>query len=450
MRLQTQLNLAFTTLVLIVLAVGSFIIYSLILDLLVKNEESQLEQKGELLVQFLEENAYYNNSVEELEKFLNEQNLQFIVYDQISDQVIMSTLNLNIVEGFYKEEYFTDKESDLWEFGESQFVVSKKSINPNQTGLELVLLTPLTDLQEVQQSFISRIALVFIIGSLVAILLSYFVTRRLVTPLERLKEEVKKIERREFSDLKEIKSSGEIKDVALSVNEMGLELQRYIDSQQTFFQNASHELKTPLMTIQGYAEGIRDGIFTGQDMEKGLNVVTSEVNRLKTLINEMTLLAKLDSEKSMIEQDQINLDELIKKVLARIYPYAIEQDVTVEYLEHDSVIILGDEDKLLRAFLNIITNGIRYAKSHIGITVEEMKDKISIKIVDDGSGIDEEIRPYLFHRFVKGKAGDTGLGLAISRAIIEQSNGTISVNNKPGTGAEFILEFKKNINNLKE
>ena len=450
MRLQTQLNVAFTTLVLIVLAVGSFIIYSLILDLLVKNEESQLEQKGELLVQFLEENAYYNNSVEELEKFLNEQNLQFIVYDQISDQVIMSTLNLNIVEGFYKEEYFTDKESDLWEFGESQFVVSKKSINPNQTGLELVLLTPLTDLQEVQQSFISRIALVFIIGSLVAILLSYFVTRRLVTPLERLKEEVKKIERREFSDLKEIKSSGEIKDVALSVNEMGLELQRYIDSQQTFFQNASHELKTPLMTIQGYAEGIRDGIFTGQDMEKGLNVVTSEVNRLKTLINEMTLLAKLDSEKSMIEQDQINLDELIKKVLARIYPYAIEQDVTVEYLEHDSVIILGDEDKLLRAFLNIITNGIRYAKSHIGITVEEMKDKISIKIVDDGSGIDEEIRPYLFHRFVKGKAGDTGLGLAISRAIIEQSNGTISVNNKPGAGAEFILEFKKNMNNLKE
>src|SRR5699024_6986326 len=408
MRLQSRLNLAFTSLVLIVLAVGSLVIYSLILDLLVKNEETQLEQKGELLVQFLEDNAKYNNSVDELEKFLSEQNLQFIVYDQASDQILMSTLNLNIVEGFYNKGYFEDEASDgLWEYTDSKFVASKKRINADQSGLELILLTPLTDLQVVQQSFISRIALVFIIGSIVAILLSYFVTGKLVTPLERLKAEVKKIERREFKDLKEIKASGEIKEVALSVHEMGLELQRYIDSQQTFFQNASHELKTPLMTIQGYAEGIRDGIFTGQDMEKGLNVVTSEVNRLKTLINEMTLLAKLDSEKSMIEQDQINLDELIKKVLARIYPYAIEQDVTVEYLEHDSVIILGDEDKLLRAFLNIITNGIRYAKSHIGITVEEMKDKISIKIVDDGSGIDEEIRPYLFHRFVKGKAGDT-------------------------------------------
>src|SRR5699024_11633177 len=76
---------------------------------------------------------------------------------------------------------------------------------------------------------------------------------------------------------------------------------------QTFLQNASHELKTPLMTIQGYAEGIRDGIFTGQDMEKGLNVVTSEVNRLKTLINEMTLQI---GRASCREREMSNVGEL--------------------------------------------------------------------------------------------------------------------------------------------
>src|SRR5699024_12259525 len=109
-----------------------------------------------------------------------------------------------------------------------------------------------------------------------------------------LKAEVKKIERREFKDLKEIKASGEIKEVALSVREMGLELQRYIDSQQTFFQNASHELKTPYMTIQGYAEGIRDSVITGEDAEVGLNVIASEVKKLKVLINEMTLQVQLE------------------------------------------------------------------------------------------------------------------------------------------------------------
>src|SRR5690625_7744613 len=103
MRLQSRLNLAFTSLVLIVLAVGSLVIYSLILDHLVKNEETQLEQKGELLVQFIEDNAKYNNSVDELEKFLSEQNLQFILYDQASHKIFMLTLNLNIATVFHNK-----------------------------------------------------------------------------------------------------------------------------------------------------------------------------------------------------------------------------------------------------------------------------------------------------------------------------------------------------------
>src|SRR5699024_6868026 len=353
----------------------------------------------------------------------------------------MSTLSLDIVDGFYKKDYFVEEESGLWEYTGSKFVVSKKRIAPNQSGLELILLTPLTDLQVVQQSFISRIALVFIIGSLITILLSYFVTSKLVTPLERLKVEVKKIERREFSELKDIKATGEIKEVALSVNEMGLELQRYIDSQQTFFQNASHELKTPLMTIQGYAEGIRDGIFTDEDEEKGLNVIASEVKRLKILINEMTLLAKLDSEKSKAEQEEIDLNDLIEKAVDRVRPYAIEQSINIEYTNDNSIMIVADEDKLLRAILNVMMNGVRYAHSNVEITVEDRKDKVAIIIADDGSGVDEKILPYLFHRFVKGHTGDTGLGLAISRAIIEQIDGHITVKNRPNSGAEFMLEL---------
>src|SRR5699024_5835407 len=141
----------------------------------------------------------------------------------------------------------------------------------------------------------------------------------------------------------------------------------------------------PLMTIQGYAEGIRDDVFTLEDKEKGLNVITSEVNRLKVLINEMTLLAKLDSEKNVAEQDEINLHELLDKVLDRVYPYALEQDVKVEYIHHDSVTLIGDEDKLLRAFLNIIMNGVRYAESRVEIKVVDSIDKVSVFISDDGS-----------------------------------------------------------------
>src|SRR5699024_783052 len=148
-------------------------------------------------------------------------------------------------------------------------------------------------------------------------------------------------------DLKEIKASGEIKEVALSVHEMGLELQRYIDSQQTFFQNASHELKTPLMTIQGYAEGIRDGVLTGEDAEVGLDGNASEVNRLKVLSNEMTLLAKVDSEKNDNEQEKIDLSGLIQRAVDRVRPYAVERSVVIDYTHDKRVRVFGDEDKIL-------------------------------------------------------------------------------------------------------
>src|SRR5699024_11457688 len=85
-----------------------------------------------------------------------------------------------------------------------------------------------------------------------------------------------------------------------------------------------------LPIFQGYAEGIRDGVFTGEDAEVGLNVIASEVNRLKVLINEMTLLAKLDSEKNDNEQEKIDLSELIQKAVDRVRPYAVEQSVVID------------------------------------------------------------------------------------------------------------------------
>ena len=125
-------------------------------------------------------------------------------------------------------------------------------------------------------------------ATLVVVILSYFLTNRLVTPLTRLKWQLKKIEKRQFDDIEPIQATGEIKEVAQSVYDMAAELERYITSQQIFFQNASHELKTPLMTIQGYAEGIKEKVFDPEEEEKGLEVMVTEVKRLKKIINELT------------------------------------------------------------------------------------------------------------------------------------------------------------------
>jgi len=442
MRLQHQLNIAFTLVLFVILTVTGFVVYSLILDLLIQDEQRQLAQKGELLVNVLNEEY---QTVFEFSEFLQEQDLQLFMYDRKRDQIRFSTMSSQDAQGFFLNNDFSDNQKELWEYKNDKYVISKIHVYPPSAGIELILLTPLNDLQAVQQSFIRSLLLVFMIGAIVTVIISSFLTNKLVTPLTKLKWQLKKIEKRQFDDIERIKATGEIKEVEQSVYDMANELQRYMKSQQTFFQNASHELKTPLMTIQGYAEGIRDQVFDAKESEQGLEMVVTEVNRLKKIINEMILLAKLDSEQNIYQTDQVQVSNLIDQVVGRTLPLVNEKEIELHHEVDADAVIFVDEEKLLRALLNITINGIRYAKSMVKITVLKQKKQVDIIIEDDGEGISEEILPHVFHRFVKGKDGETGLGLAISHAIIEQNGGKIIVEKSELGGARFVLTFQNNI-----
>ncbi|WP_404451149.1 HAMP domain-containing histidine kinase [Virgibacillus necropolis] len=440
MKLQYQLNIAFTTLLLVIMSVTGFVIYSLILDLLIQDEKAELEQKGELLLQILnQENGRAN--VDQFSGFLQDQNLQVILYDRIQNHILDSTMSKQVVEGFLSDNDFSNMDKELWSLGNAKYVTSRILFYPEGTGLELILLTPLNELQAVQQDFIKKLFIVFVIGAVAAVILGYIFTNKLVTPLTRLRWQLKKVEKRQFDKIEPIKATGEIKEVEKSVFEMANELQRYMKSQQLFFQNASHELKTPLMTIQGYAEGIRDGIFDPNEKEKGLEVMVNEVNRLKKIINEMILLAKLDSAQTSYEPETILLKDIVDQVLDRALPITNEKKIQLLHQVDEQLRIQADPEKLLRAFLNITFNGIRHAKSQVVINVRQINRMITISIEDDGEGIDKDLMPQIFHRFIKGKQGETGLGLAIARAIVEQSGGNITVGTSDLGGAKFIIAF---------
>lgn len=437
MKLQSQLNVAFTALLLVILAVTGYVIYSMILEMLIDNEKTELQQKGELLVDVLNEQYRPQGNVQDFGGFLEDQDLQLFLYDRKQNQVLMSTMPEQYVKGFSADDYFAETREDLWEAGNSKFVTSRILIYPEQTSLELILLTPLTDLQVIQQDFFRRLILVFLIGTIAAVFLSYLLTNKLVTPLTKLKKQLKKIENRQFDKIERVKATGEIKEVEQGVYDMATELNRYMKSQQAFFQNASHELKTPLMTIQGYAEGIRDNVFDDDDKEKGLEMMVTEVNRLKKIINEMILLAKLDSEQTEYQPARIKGSELIDQVLGRAFPLVSENDISLEHVVDEQSVFFADQEKLLRALLNLTFNAIRHAHSRVEITVKHK----TIMVEDDGEGVSEDLIPHIFHRFVKGKTGETGLGLAIARAIIEQSGGKIMVEKSELGGAKFVIIF---------
>ena len=439
MRLQTQLTLAFATLLVIIMTIASLAIHSLLLDILIQNERDQLQDKGDLLAQFFYSEVVPSN----FSHWLNDEELYLFVYNRSMDRVVLysSSLELDLIQQWVENYDLTDEEQPLWIAGDNQYVVSTVSIYPELLDQELVLITPLDDIQEVQQSFFNRIMIVFLIGILVMIIITHFLTDRLVTPLTQLKYQLKRIEKRQFDSVERIKATGEIKEVEESIIDMASALRRYMKSQQQFFQNASHELKTPLMTIQGYAEGIKDGVFEGEDFDRGLDVMVAEIGRLKKIINEMILLAKLDSNESIYEETNVYVSELIQSTVDRALPIAKEQEVTINYSIKDDDVIRVDQERMLQAMLNIVTNAIRHANEQVTIQVVINEDRLDILFDDDGSGIDHTLLPHLFDRFIKGKDGETGLGLAISRAIVERSNGTIRVEESPLGGARFIITF---------
>jgi len=440
MKLQNQLNAAFSLLLLIILTVTGYVIYSLIMDLLIQDEQRQLEQKGEILVNALSD-RYENQHPSQLQEFLKEQDLQLFLYDRATDTILLSTLPDRVVQGFTRENNLADTSKQLWEYGTDKFVTSRILFYPERTNLELILLTPMSDLRSVQHNFFVRLLIVFIVGAAAAIFISYFLTNRLVTPLTRLNRQLKKIEERKFEEIQPIEATGEIKDVARSVYDMANELQRYISTQQIFFQNASHELKTPLMTIQGYAEGIKEKVFDEAETEKGLEVMVTEVARLKAIINEMTLLAKLDSEQEIYHPELVDIDSFINHIVERALPMANEENVKLTYEINEQFTFRIDEEKMLRAVLNLVVNGFRYAAAEVKLTATKNNEQIVLTVEDDGKGVPEDLLPNIFHRFVKGKSGETGLGLAIARAIVEQSGGKITVGRSELGGALFKITF---------
>ncbi|MGN8647728.1 sensor histidine kinase [Gracilibacillus sp. HCP3S3_G5_1] len=449
MKLQYQITIAFTTLLVIIMTITGIMIYSQLLQMLIKDEQRQLEDKGELIVNFiLSEDLNNTANIHRFLQLLEQYNLQVFAYDEGSDRLVFSSISdMDMIESWIQEYNLNSRTQPLWQGEDDRYVVSIIPLLSPISTQHLVLLTPLDDLQEVQKSLINRLFLIFIIGIAITILLSHYLTSKLVTPLTKLRHQLKKIEKRKFDEMEEVKATGEIKEVEQSVVEMANELNSFIQSQRHFFQNASHELKTPLMTIQGYAEGIRDGVFEGKEAQRGLQVMVAEINRLKKIINEIILLAKLDSEADLYEEEKVNSKVFMGQVIERAIPIANEKHIQVTEKQMEEVEIKFDTEKMLQAVMNIVSNAIRHADTLVEIAAFTEGKQFHIQVTDDGEGIDEELLKKLFHRFVKGESGETGLGLAIARAIVERSGGTIKAENARFGGAQFTItftEFEKN------
>ena len=218
----------------------------------------------------------------------------------------------------------------------------------------------------------------------------------------------------------------------------GRDIEKETERQQTFFQNASHELKTPLMAIQGYAEGIQAGVM---DTGSAAEVILAESDRMTELVDELLDISKIDMGRQPLALSEMDVRELLYDSMRAVEPIAAGGGITITPdFPETPVMVSCDDTRLRRAVTNILSNGVRYARSQLHLTCRTEKRHVTIRIQDDGDGIAEADLPHIFDRFYMGKNGKSGIGLALAKEIIHLHKGTIRAYNGD-SGAVFEISI---------
>ena len=215
-----------------------------------------------------------------------------------------------------------------------------------------------------------------------------------------------------------------------------------------FVADVSHELKTPITSIMGYADTLLEGEYDDATKTKFLNVIASEARRMAKLVTDLLSLSRYDTNKNKIEKTEFDLGELVKKCQEKLQIEIDKKHHKVENLVTANVpLVYADKSGIERVVLNILSNSIKYTKEkgNIKIYVGFVYNDAYIKIIDNGIGIPEEDLSRIFERFYRvdkarsRELGGTGLGLSIAKEILNENGGSIDIKSEVGKGTEVVI-----------
>ncbi|MBE6049047.1 MAG: PAS domain-containing sensor histidine kinase, partial [Clostridium sp.] len=224
------------------------------------------------------------------------------------------------------------------------------------------------------------------------------------------------------------------------------DIKRLENMRSQFVANVSHELKTPLTSIKGFAETLRY-VEDDATREKFLDIINKESERLSRLINDTLVLSKIESE-SIGEEEEFYPNNEIEDVINMVRSVAENKNINLVLEQTNLNLLYGDKDRFLQLVLNLVENGIKYSNSGATVIIRSYTESefYILEVEDNGIGIPKEDLPRIFERFYRvdkaRKSGGTGLGLAIVKHIVKCFNGEIKIESKLGVGSKFTVKIK--------
>ncbi|MDO5522125.1 MAG: HAMP domain-containing sensor histidine kinase, partial [bacterium] len=243
------------------------------------------------------------------------------------------------------------------------------------------------------------------------------------------------------------KGHDEISELTNNFSHMINELSKNEYLHKDFVSNVSHEFKTPITAITGYAELLSSPALSNEKRLEYADVITRQSNRLAKLSSDLLRLSELENEQLTIKRETFRLDEQIRDAVLLLQNEWEQKDIAMD-INLEQVPFIGDKALMYQVWINLIGNAIRYTggEGKIRIMLHQSSNKVNVRIKDNGIGMTEEQMKRIFERFYRAEesrtTGGTGLGLPIAKRIIILHGGKIAVSSKPNNGTEFIVEFE--------
>lgn len=284
-----------------------------------------------------------------------------------------------------------------------------------------------------------------LIGTIIASILSNLVTKQ----ASILNESINKVANGDFDIELETPKNKVLKETIENFNKMVKDLKSVAMLRNDFISNFSHEFKTPIVSINGFAEVLRDNKNLSQEQrEEYLQIIIDESARLSKLSQNTLLLSKLETQSSVLDKNKYFLDEQIRQIVLLLHNELANKNINIK-LKLNKLPYFANENLFHHVWLNIINNALKYAKSKITITSVKQENQYIIKIEDDGLGVNQETLKHIFEKYYQGENSSVssmgnGLGLSIAQKIIHLHNGKIEAQSIYGKNMIFLIYLPLN------
>ena len=394
-----------------------------------------------------------------IEVYLLDTQGKILTYVVPGEDVKTEFVSLIPINEFLKGELNKTIKGDDPRNPENPKIFSVAPINENNThkGFLYIILASAeytNAMAAVQNSFILKLGLqsllIALLSTLILGLLAiWIITRNLNTIITA----VEQFKNGDHSARIKMKSKGELSNVANTFNQMAATIEKNIiqlksveELRKELIANVSHDLRSPIASIRGFAETIllKENNITDEERNKYLQIILQNSENLNKLVNDLFELSKLESNPEMINREPVQVAELVQDVSDKFQVLAKQKNISINTIYSKSLpLVYADIQMTDRVFQNIIDNAIKFCQANDVITIELelQKNNVLVKISDTGKGIDSEDLPFIFTRYYKGtkvrSSNSTGLGLAIVKKILDLHQSTINVYSKLNQGTRF-------------